>query len=123
MKVVIDTNMLMATHQFGLNLFSEIERVVNGKFEILVPKSVINELKGLQDNCKGNDKVSASVALELAKKCRTIETEKEGDDAVIELAKNFDSAIATNDIELKSRARQNGIPIIYMRQKKYLRMD
>ncbi|HOV52552.1 MAG TPA: DNA-binding protein, partial [Methanothrix sp.] len=48
MKVILDTNALMVPEQFGVDIFSELERL--GYVQWLVPSSVIGELRSLARN-------------------------------------------------------------------------
>lgn len=122
MKVILDANMLMAVEQFNINLFDELNRVIQKKYEPIIPKSVLEEIKEIKRRGKGKNKRAASVALELTNKCEIIETNKKGDEAIIELAKNHDSAVATNDSELIKRLKNNNIPVIFLRQQSHLKI-
>lgn len=120
MKVIIDTNALMASEQFGVDIFSELERL--GYAECLVPASVLAELRSLASGAKrGKDKVAARVALVLAERCRVLGEEGIDADVAIErLALDEKAAVFTNDRALKKRLSSNGITVIYLRQERYL---
>lgn len=120
MKVILDTNALMVPEQFGVEIFSELERL--GYTECLVPASVLAELRALASRAdKGRDKVAARVALGLAQRCRLMGEGKMDADAAIErLAHDENAAVFTNDRALKKRLSSNGITVIYLRQERYL---
>lgn len=120
MKVILDTNALMVPEQFGVEIFSELERL--GYTECLVPASVLAELRALASRAdKGRDKVAARVALGLAQRCRVMGEGKMDADAAIErLAHDENAAVFTNDRALKKRLSSNGITVIYLRQERYL---
>lgn len=115
--------MLMAPEQFGINLFSELDRVINKKYQPILPKSILNEIQNIYENGKGENKRAASVALNLIKDCEIIETEEEGDDAIMEVAKKYEAAVASNDSELIKRLKNNNIPVIILRQQSHLEMN
>ena len=63
--VLLDTNFLMVPEQFGIDIFSEIERIVPD-CELVTLKSVILELEKIREHAgKGRDKIAAGVALEI----------------------------------------------------------
>jgi rRNA-processing protein FCF1 len=120
MKVILDTNALMVPEQFGVEIFSELERL--GYTECLVPASVLAELRALASTAKrGKDKVAARVALVLAERCRVLgEAGIDADTAIERLALDEKAAVFTNDRALKKRLSSNGITVIYLRQERYL---
>ncbi|MGD9911436.1 PIN domain-containing protein, partial [Methanothrix sp.] len=64
MKVLLDTNALMMPEQFGVDIFSELERL--GYFDYIVPTAVVRELRAIAKLAeKGRDKRAANVALSL----------------------------------------------------------
>ncbi|MDI6707615.1 MAG: twitching motility protein PilT [Candidatus Thermoplasmatota archaeon] len=114
-KVLVDTNALLAIFQFKLNLEKELDRLL-GKYEILVPTCVIQELKKLRAK-------HAKSALKLAE--RYIKTELNGkvDNAILELAKEGNIVVATNDRALRKKLRANKIPVVFLRARKKLELD
>ena len=120
MKAILDTNALMAIEQFGVDIFSELQRL--GYNECLVPTSVLAELRNLAAKANiGGDKIAARVALELAKRCSVIgEAGVDADFDVESLAISKGAAVFTNDKALKKRLFSNGITVIYLRQGRYL---
>ncbi len=119
-KVAVDTNMLMAINQFGIDFFNEVKREM-GNVEFIVPKQVNMELDGLAKEGKKNLS-SVKIAKELMEKenVEVVVTSVKGtDDALVELA-GKGAIIATNDIELKARIKEIGGKIIFLRQKKFL---
>ena len=74
-KVVVDTNAFFIPEVFGVDIFSELERL--GYTEILVPAEVLAELERLRRKrgLKGREKRALNVALALIQKYAA-ETEK-----------------------------------------------
>lgn len=67
--------------------------------------------------------MASSLALELAKKCRLIKVElgkKRVNDMIVQKARELGCLVATNDRELIGRLRREGIPVIFLRQRRRL---
>ncbi|MFQ5884918.1 MAG: PIN domain-containing protein [Thermoplasmata archaeon] len=113
-KVILDTNALLMPFQFGVNLDLELGRWV-GECDVLVPSSVVGELKGLA----GTDR-HAKAALELAQKYEILEVEESGDASILSLAMEKNGIVVTNDKELIQELRGSGIPVISLRSRTHL---
>ena len=120
-EVVIDTNFFMVPFQFNVDIISELEKKLPS-YKLTTPSFVINELKGLKRNNKGKIRLNANLALKLAnsskieiKDISLLENETV-DDALLRVSE----VLATNDIELKNRAKDKGITVAYLRQKRYI---
>ena len=123
-EVVIDTNFFMGPFQFNVDIITELEKVLPS-YKLTTPSFVINELKGLKRNNKGKIRLNANLALKLANSSKVeikdislLENETV-DDALLRVSE----VLATNDIELKKRAKAKGITIVYLRQKNYITVD
>lgn len=121
MKVIIDTNGLMAQGKFGVDVFEELGRL--GYDEYVLPSAVVDELKALEKKVRGSDKAALAVAKSLALRCQVVEAPGEADNAIVELAKKLVAPVFTNDSELRRRLRDEGIKTIYMRSKHKLESD
>lgn len=115
--------MLLAAEQFGINLFSELDRVIQRDHTPMIPKSILKEIRNIYKNGSGEDKRAASVALDLAERCEKIETQYDGDKAIMVAAKKHDAIVATNDSELIKRLKNNNVPVIILRQQSHLEMN
>ena len=123
-EVVIDTNFFMVPFQFNVDIISELEKVLPS-YKLTTTSFVINELKGLKNNNKGKIRLNANLALKLANSSKVeikdislLENETV-DDALLRVSE----VLATNDIELKKRAKAKGITVVYLRQKNYITVD
>ena len=123
-EVVIDTNFFMVPFQFNVDIVTELEKLLPS-YKLTTPSFVINELKGLKKNNKGKTRLNANLALRLAnsskieiKDISLLENETV-DDALLRVSE----VLATNDIELKNRAKDKGITVAYLRQKKYIAVE
>ena len=123
-EVVIDTNFFMVPFQFNVDVISELEKSLPS-YKLTTPSFVINELKGLKRNNKGKVRLTANLALQLANSSKVeikdislLENETV-DDGLLRVSQ----VLATNDIILKNRAKEKGITIVYLRQKKYIAVE
>ena len=123
-EVVIDTNFFMVPFQFNVDIITELENKLPS-YKLTTPSFVINELKGLKRNNKGKIRLNANLALKLAnsskieiKDISLLENETV-DDALLRVSE----VLATNDIELKNRAKEKGITVAYLRQKRYIAVE
>ena len=123
-EVVIDTNFFMVPFQVNVDIIDELEKALPS-YKLTTPIFVINELKGLKRNNKGKIRLNADLALKLANSSNieikdiSLENNETVDDALLRVSE----VLATNDIELKKRARKKGITVAYLRQKKYIAID
>ena len=123
-EVVIDTNFFMVPFQFNVDIIAELEKLLPS-YKLTTPSFVINELKGLKNNNKGKTRLNANLALKLAnsskieiKDISLLENETV-DDALLRVSE----VLATNDADLKNRAKDKGITVAYLRQKKYIAVE
>lgn len=121
MKIIIDTNAFMASHQFGIDIFDELQNL--GFTEYVVPQQIIIELQTLAKKAKGKDIIAAKVGLKLAERCVTVLCRGNADDAIVKIAQEHQISVCTNDIELKRRLHNSGIKVAYMRQKNRLEIS
>jgi len=126
--VLIDTNGFMIPVQFGIDIFSELRRL--GFSQFLTVFAVVFELKRLAKTAKGNDKVAARVALQLAEQCQVIDdpsdrsaagqVSKYADDIITAAAVKYTLAVLTNDAGLRQKLIKSKVSVISMRQTKRL---
>ncbi|ALM76290.1 type II toxin-antitoxin system VapC family toxin [Thermococcus barophilus] len=126
--VVPDTNFLLIPGQFGVDIISELNRVLDVKFEIVIPNIVLDELNVIERKAKGKDLMAVRMAKKLAERFNVIEIgkfgEKPTDEQIFEFAvKNSNVVVCTNDKLLKKKLRERGIPVVYLRQKKILELE
>jgi rRNA-processing protein FCF1 len=137
-KVILDSNFLMIPFQFNLDVFQEIEYLLQKKVDFVVPAGVKSELTGISAR-GGEGAAEASLALQLASRCRVVEvTLDQGetvDDAIVKASQKLGAVVATTDIELKKRLRDptapaglegtgwHPVPVIFLRDKTKLEID
>ncbi len=121
--VVIDTSAIMMLFEFSIDLENELTRLL-GKYKIVVPSAVIDELRFLKDKSKGKKKKIAKPALKLAKGFEILDTSiRNADDAVLSVAKKQKGVVFSNDKELRSRAKKQKLKTICLRSKNYLMIN
>ena len=116
MKMILDTNFLISTNRFKIDVISEL----TGN-ELFVTEPVLEELKKISKK-NGKDSKAAKMSLELVKEkgLKTLESkEKEADKSLLEYGKKGYS-VATQDRILRNKLKRAGVKIIFIRQKKYV---
>ena len=125
-KVILDSNFLMIPFQFNLDIFQEIEYLLQKKVDFVVPSAVKNELTGISSR-GGEGAAEASLALQLASRCRVVEVTLDQretvDDAILKASKKLGAVVATTDVELKKRLRDINVPVVYLREKSKLEIE
>ena len=121
MEVIVDTNALILSAKFRVDLFSELNGL--GYDQVLVPKAIVRELMGLSKDLKGLEKKAVNLSLLFLERCEIVEIDGNADEIILKLAKQRDAAVFTNDKELKRKLKKEGIDVIILRQKRYLSLD
>jgi len=120
--VILDTSVLISIFEKKIDIRDEISAEI-GKAELLVPRSVLRELKKLYSLSKGSKRRLAKAAIDYIYsagfKIVESEDEEDVDEDLIILAKNFDAAVATLDKELINKLRKEGIEIITWKNKRF----
>lgn len=118
-KVFLDSNILMMVAEKRLDIFRQIETILQGKIEFTVPKTVFAELSTIAQE-KSKRGRYARFALELAKKCmpgrENPGAEESTDDYLARVAKETRGIVVTADSELRKRLRNANMPVIYVRK-------
>ena len=114
MRVVLDTNALMAPVEVGVRTFEELDRLL-GEYEALVPEAVLAELDRLAAGA-GETATAASVGADLARReCKPVDHDAAyADDAVLEIGRQVEYAV-TSDMPLRERLLEANVPVICLR--------
>jgi len=120
-KVILDTSILIFVFERGIDIDDEILREV-GKVEILIPRSVINELERLSSLSKGSRRILAKAARELVRnrEYQIIESkdEKDVDRDIMILAKDLNAVVATLDKKLIEELKKTSIGVLTWKNKR-----
>jgi rRNA-processing protein FCF1 len=126
-KVILDSNALFVPLQFKIDIFDDLERLLNRSFELVLLSAVKRELEALAKRGSPKMRRNASYALKLAEKCKYVEVDAPAseptDDVIVRIAEEWKAAVFTNDKQLKQRLRDISVPVIYVRQKSRLEID
>ena len=123
-EVFIDTNFFMIPFQFNIDILEEFTRILPN-YKLVTTSFVLNELKGLKNNSKGKIRLAAGLGLKIAQsdeiEVRDIPLNdgESVDDALLRISK----VLATNDANLRKKAKKKGIALVILRQKKYLAVE
>ncbi len=117
----------MMSAQFHMDVVGELEHILPS-CKFLVPSVIVMELGQIKNRSKGKNRIAAAVALKIATS-PPIEVLKMDplkgesiDDALLRLSETS-RVLCTNDRELRRRAREKSINVVYLRQRKYLDVD
>lgn len=124
-KVILDTNFLMLPGSKGLDIFTEIQRLMNEPYDLYVLTATFTELENIAKGntatkTKGADKFNAKLAFVMAKQkgLKTLRSSSKNtlvDDQIIDLA-NEQTYVATLDKGLQKRLEKKQAHIITVRQ-------
>jgi len=127
--VVLDTNVLMLISE-GRNIFEEIDDLLLARCKYVILDVVLNELRKIaHKHPKSLVRRKAKNVLQLLEsrlkdKYIIVSTEYGDkyniDDIILEYALARKCYIASNDRDLRRKARQLGVPEIYLRKEKQL---
>ena len=121
--VIIDSSAIMMLFEFSINFEDELTRLL-GKYTIIVPKPIFDELTLLSEKGKGKKKTLAKASLKLLERFEILEAEeKTGDESVLSLAKKLNGIVFTNDRELRKKAKKLSLNAIFLREKSKLVLE
>jgi len=127
LKVILDSNALFVPIEFKIDIFREVERLLNRHVDLVLLSTVKRELELLATKDSPTIRRQASFALKFAEKCKYIpigeDSKEQTDDIIINVAKAWNSPVFTNDRLLRKRLRDIRVPVIYVRQKSRLEID
>jgi rRNA-processing protein FCF1 len=127
LKVILDSNALFVPLQFKIDVFGEIERLLSRNFELILLSPVKREMRALAEKGSPKMRKNACYALKFAERCKYVEVDDLAsaltDDVIVKIAKEWSSAVFTNDKQLRKRLRDISVPVIYVRQKSHLEID
>lgn len=123
-RVIYDTNAILLTGK-GIDVFSEVQRIMQFPHTLAVLSGTLEELEKIRQDPaqKGDDKFCAKLGIVLIKQkgLKIIKSSSNElvDDVLVSLA-NDDTYIVTQDKALQERIRDKKGHIIALKQKKYL---
>jgi len=109
----------------GIDIFTQIEELLTTKCEFIVLRKVCDELVNILNKGSPKERKAAQYALKLVEKyCKIVDYEEPDiqkvDELILLYALNNKCFIASNDKELRRKARALGLPEIYFREEKQM---
>ena len=127
LKVILDSSFLFIPSQFKIDIFEELTKVLNRRFEPIILSPTYKELQKIAKSESTKLRQQATLALKFAQKCRKTTVKKDNteshDSVIVRVASEMDYCVATNDRGLRNRLRRINVPVIYLRQKSRLAVD
>ncbi|MBN1786719.1 MAG: hypothetical protein JW825_07030 [Candidatus Methanofastidiosa archaeon] len=118
--VLLDTNFIISSLKFGISL-DMIGDLLTRNHRVLVPENVKRELENL--DLSGKDEKMRRIAIQLSNHYDTLDLEGPVDEGILMYSKDNGAIVATNDKELRKRLRDNGVTVIYIRNRRYYAID
>jgi rRNA-processing protein FCF1 len=113
----------MIIFDFSIDFEDELTRLL-GKYQIVVPRPIIEELQVLSEKGKGKKKIQAKASLKLLEKYDVIDVYgKRPDESVLFLAQKYKGIVLTNDKELKKKAKESSLHTVFLREKNKLALE
>ena len=127
LKVIVDSNALFVPLQFKMDIFIELQRLLNRNFELILLSPIKRELEMLSQKGSPKKRKNVAFALSLSAKCRYVKVlekpKEQTDDAILRIAQQWKVPVFTNDKLLKKKLRDISMPVIYVREKSRLEID
>jgi rRNA-processing protein FCF1 len=114
MKIILDTDFLLHSVRNKVDIFAELKRICPFPYEVCIFESTLEELKGKKDETLARAFIKGRVNIIKSDKSKKV------DELVL---KQENIAVCTNDKELKEKLKKKNIPVITLRQSKYLVID
>ena len=121
--VILDSNALMMQFQFHIDIEKEVNRLLGGNYQMVVPQIVVDELSRIAKEGAQKEATEARMAVELAKTFQIVESPGDGDTGILRVAEKLNAVVVTNDKRLRAQLRAKGIPNIYMRSRAFLTIE
>jgi len=123
LKVIADTSFLMIPGTFGVDIISELNRLLERRYRLLIPSPVLKELEYLARKGTPSERSSARLGMVLAEQGEIVEGGEEADEAILKLAKKEGKGgcvVGTNDRLLQKKLEELGIPVVRLKHRSYL---
>lgn len=122
-KVILDTNILLAPGKLGIDIFSEIDKLMDERYSLYTFESVIKELQSLIDKDKSQTSFNAKLGYVMAneKKVKILSSKTNyADKCIKDFSEKNKCVVVTQDRELHKIVKSHKNKTIGIRQQKYL---
>lgn len=129
LTVIIDTNFITIPAQFGVDIFTEAERLLEQNLEFVILSSALVELeRKISSASNRTEERHFRIARNLVDRCTIVGPEglpvaDNVDDQLLRYAKDIKGILATNDRALRKKAKVIGVAVLYLRGKKQLALE
>ncbi len=120
MLVLLDSNFLLLPFQFRIDIFAEIEALLNAKPRYAVPVQVLAELERLASRGGRLGRFARSALALAEQRCEVLQVKAEDADEALEKLAGRGTIICTNDKVLKEKVRKRGSAVIFLRERQKL---
>ncbi|MGQ4914899.1 MAG: PIN domain-containing protein [Candidatus Asgardarchaeia archaeon] len=126
--IILDANFLLVPIKNRIDILSELYSLLTSPFKVVVLSGTIDELKRKYKSLKvGKERKELQFAIKYASQFEIIpcplEENKDMDDVIIDFAVKHKAIVATNDTKLRKKLRKFKVPTIFVREKKYLKIN
>lgn len=122
-KIILDTDFLVHCATAKVDYTAELRRILDFQYQIFIIDKTIDELDSIieKKDRKAKDAAKLAKTVLKAKNIAQIKTDKDKivDKLILETV-NSNYLVATMDADLKRKLKNKGIPLIVLRQRKYL---
>ena len=108
---------------FGVDIMSELERLIERRYVLVIPKPVAEELNQLAAHGKPGERSAARLGLALLTRGGIVDAQGAADTAILKLAGGGNCVVGTTDAALRKKLHQHHVPVIYLRQKSHLAIN
>ncbi|NPA86309.1 MAG: hypothetical protein GXO42_02860 [bacterium] len=121
-KVIIDTSALFIPFYFKIDIFKELEYLIEGKKEYILPAAVLEELEKIPGSKPVREYISRQ-------KFSVVNVPgRSADEAILELVKrlrlrNEQVVVVSGDARLRKLCAELGARVVYVRAKKRLEIE
>ncbi len=123
MLVVLDSNFLLVPFQFRIDIFAEVEALLDAKPKYAVPEQVLTELQRLASRTGRLAKFARSAIALAEQRCEVLSVDAEDADEALEKLAGRGTIICTNDKVLKEKVRKRGSAVIFLRERQKLAVE
>jgi len=126
-KVIVDSNALFVPLEFKIDIYAELQRILNRNFRLTLISPVKRELEILSQKSSPKMRKNVTFALTFAEKCTYVKVSEKPneptDESILRVAQAWRAPVFTNDKILKRKLTDISIPVIYVRAKSRLEID
>jgi rRNA-processing protein FCF1 len=108
---------------FGVDIISELDRLLERHYELIIPAPVKKELEKLATDGGPEERSAARLGLTVAARGKVVACADQADEAILRLADKGGYAVGTTDAALRRELRRRGVPVIYLRGKSRLEIS